>query len=249
MARLSMPVPTTLGKVVYGAGFTVSICSFAIARELLGRERAVRDMTRTWSHHLSSVVGLTVRTYGAENLDPTKPCVIMANHQSHMDILALFEGLPVQPGFLAKAELRRFPVFGQAMSRGGHVFIDRGRHERAVGAIKKAAQQVRAGRTLVIFPEGTRSDGERVKPFKKGGFHLAKVARVPIVPVGIRGTAAILSKHGRVIRPGEAEIHIGESIDTDSVRRADLDQLIRLTRVQIADLAGLPLGMGAHVSA
>ena len=194
-------------------------------------------------------MGLEVKAHGAHHLDPTKPCVIMANHQSHMDILALFEGLPVQPGFLAKAELRRFPVFGQAMARGGHVFIDRGRHQRAVGAIKKAAQQVRAGRTIVIFPEGTRSDGKRIKPFKKGGFHLAKVARVPIVPVGIRGTAEILSKHAREIRPGQAEIHIGEPIDAESVRRADLDQLIRLTRVQIADLAGLPLGMGSHVSA
>ena len=129
----------------------------------------------------------------------------MANHLSHVDIVALFIALPMNVGFLAKKELRRVPFLGQAMVAGGHVFIDRARRERAVQALDDAAQQVAAGASIVVFPEGTRGDEERVQAFKKGGFHLARQANVPIVPVGIRGTRGIMTRDELVIRPGECE--------------------------------------------
>src|SRR5258706_10316123 len=119
----------------------------------------------------------------------------MANHQSQVCVAAFISSLPMVPGFLAKAELRNVPIFGRAMERGGHVFVDRGQHARAVAAIAAAAADIRKGGSIVIFPEGTRSSRREVLPFKKGGFHLASRARVPVVPIGIRGTAAILGKH------------------------------------------------------
>jgi 1-acyl-sn-glycerol-3-phosphate acyltransferase len=184
---------------------------------------------------------MEVTVSGADGFDASEPHVFMCNHQSHMDIVALFQGLPLSPGLLAKRELRDVPLFGRAMDAGGHVFVDRQNREDAFRAIEKAAAQVAAGKSLVVFPEGTRSAPGTVKRFKKGGFHLAKQARVPIVPVGIRGTAAVLPKHSRGLRPGAVSLHLGEPLRVDVIEQLEVDELVREVRVRIAELAGMEL--------
>jgi 1-acyl-sn-glycerol-3-phosphate acyltransferase len=183
--------------------------------------------------------GVRVSMHGA-SLDPDGTYVLMANHQSHIDVVALIVGLPMVPGFLAKAELRKVPLFGKAMESGGHVFVDRSDRARAFDAISEAARDIRTGKSIVIFPEGTRSDHREVLPFKKGGFHLAQQARVPVVPIGIRGSAAILPKHSRELLPGDVHVHVGAPIDGERVASAPLDDLIAEVRGRIVELSGLP---------
>lgn len=237
-----MRVPTGLGRMVYAGAYTASMSLMAISRVAMGDETAVQRYTDLWSKGLASRLGIDLVVYGAEHIDLVGPQVIMPNHQSIIDIPAIVLALPLQPAFLAKRELRRYPLFGRAVELGGHVFVDRDKHASAIESIEAAAGQVRHGKTVVIFPEGTRGPGTHVLRFKKGGFHLARHAGAPIVPVGIRGTSSILGKHGRRIQPGEAEVHIGEPIDRRVVEETPLEELMALVRRRISELSSLPLG-------
>lgn len=219
-------------------GLTGAMSGWALAEQVLRSDRArFHRLERRWARWVARGTGIEVETHGLEHLDGGGPFVLMANHQSHVDIVALFNALPMVPGFLAKAELRRIPVFGRAMVAGGHVFVERGEHARAVAAIDEAAASIRAGATIVIFPEGTRSRRREVMPFKKGGFHLAMLAGVPIVPIGLRGTADILPKHDLALLPGRCEVHVGEPIPPAG---HDLDALVERTHAAICALAALP---------
>jgi 1-acyl-sn-glycerol-3-phosphate acyltransferase len=198
-----------------------------------------RWATRKWAEGLARGWGMRVHAHGVENVDPRGTYVFMANHLSHVDIVALFVALPMDVGFLAKKELRKVPFLGQAMVAGGHVFIDRGRHDRAVQALDEAAEQVAAGASIVVFPEGTRGHEERVQPFKKGGFHLARKAQVPVVPIGLRGTRSVMARNDLVIRPGDVHVHIGAPMVPSDY--PDADTFAQAVRERIAELAGMPL--------
>lgn len=216
------------------------MCStFLPVYAVTGSRSGFRWATRKWAEGMALGWGMKVQAHGVERVDPTGTYVFMANHLSHVDIVALFIALPMNVGFLAKKELRRVPFLGQAMVAGGHVFIDRERRERAVQALDDAAQQVAAGASIVVFPEGTRGGEERVQPFKKGGFHLARQANVPIVPVGIRGTRGIMTRDEFVIRPGQVSVHIGTPIPPANF--PDADSLSDAVRTRIAELAAMPL--------
>jgi len=234
-------VPTPAGRFLFVIGLTGGYSGLAIARTALGDVRAVGELTDVWAERVARGIGMELRVVGAEGVDVAQPHVFMCNHQSHMDIVALIVGLPVAPGFLAKRELRDVPLFGRAMDAGGHVFVDRQSRRDAFAAIGRAAEQVADGRNLVVFPEGTRSARRTVKRFKKGGFHLAKQARVPIVPVGIRGTADVLPKHSKGLRPGPVEIHLGAPLPAAEVDSLALDDLVEEVRRRIGDLADMRL--------
>lgn len=234
--------PRAVANYVWTTGFTAAMSAYGVGWQLVREDPALfRRHTRFWARNVARGIGLEVRAYGTWRLDPERTYVLMANHQSHVDIVALFNALPVTPGFLAKAELERIPLFGRAMRAGGHVFVDRGKHTAAVAAIAAAAEDVRAGSSIVIFPEGTRSRRREILPFKKGGFHLAKRAGVPVVPIGIRGTATILPKHSSQLVPGRCEVHVGQPIDAERVERLSLEALMDEVRREIAELADLPL--------
>lgn len=236
-----MHVPTATGRFAFAGGFTAVSAGYLLLRQLAGQPDAIRRHTVPWAINLARGIGMRVRVHGAENVDPAETAVFVSNHQSHLDIVALFVALPVQPGFLAKRELRRIPVFGKAMEVSGHVFVDRFNRERAFEAITRAAEQVRAGRPIVIFPEGTRSEREVIRTFKKGGFHLAKQARVPVIPVGVRGTARLLPKNRRLIHPGSVDVHIGVPIPPEQFDDRSVDELIDRVRREISRLSALPL--------
>ncbi len=199
-----------------------------------------RRLERVWAKGLTNVWGVDVAAFGTQHIDPTRSYVIMSNHASHVDIVALFLALPIVPGFLAKSELDKVPFLSTALRAGGHVVIDRGKHQSAMDTLKRAAVEVREGKTIVIFPEGTRGDSATVGAFKKGGFHLAKEAEVAIVPVGVRGSRDVLPKHGRLLHPGRVEVHIGAPISVDDVKAMPLDALVARTRSEIMSLSAMP---------
>ena len=144
---------------------------------------------------------------------PDGPLVFASNHESALDIWVLFALLPRSFRFVAKQELFELPVFGAYMRLGGHVPVDRRNHTRAVQSLRQAGETVRAGTSLVVFPEGTRARDGRVHPFKKGPFVVAKEADVPVVPVAISGSGRVTPSRQIAVYPGTIRVAVGAPVD------------------------------------
>jgi 1-acyl-sn-glycerol-3-phosphate acyltransferase len=144
---------------------------------------------------------------------PDGPLIFASNHESALDIWVLLSRVPRSVRFIAKQELFRIPVFGAYMRLGGHIPVDRGNHARAIEALRRAGAAVRAGTSLIVFPEGTRSRDGSVQPFKKGPFVVAMEAGVPVVPVAIAGTGRITPKQHVSVTPGTIRVAFGEPVD------------------------------------
>jgi 1-acyl-sn-glycerol-3-phosphate acyltransferase len=202
---------------------------------------SVRKVARYWGRNMCRVCGVTVEVRGGENVDWDAPLIVMANHQSHFDIPVIYAALPRSFGMLAKKELFRVPVFSAAMRGMRCVPIDRGNRRQSLQSLHDAADQIRSGKSIVVFPEGTRSPDGRIHDLKKGPFYLAEIAGVPIVPVGIRGTRAVVPKNGALVRPGEVVVSIGTPIGVNSGGSGERERLKSAVRAAFADLSGLEL--------
>jgi 1-acyl-sn-glycerol-3-phosphate acyltransferase len=194
---------------------------------------AVHRVGRSWSRSILAVSGVRVSISGIERIDADRPYIFMSNHQSNFDIPVLLGHLPVQFRWLAKAELFRIPFFGRAMRGAGYISIDRSDRESAFESLQKAAEKIRQGVSVLIFPEGTRSLDGTLTPFKKGGFVMAIGARVPIVPVAIRGTYDIMPKNTMLIHPRDVAVDIGEPIDTAGFSFESKEELMDAVRSAI----------------
>jgi 1-acyl-sn-glycerol-3-phosphate acyltransferase len=188
-------------------------------------------VARYWARSILFVSRTRVHVTGLSHIDLQKPYIFMPNHTSNFDIPVLLSHLPVQFRWLAKAELFKFPLFGYAMKRAGYISIDRSNRKSAFESLEQAATAIRNGKSVMIFPEGTRSRDYTIHDFKKGGFVLAIKSGVPIVPVIIHGTWRIMSKNGLMIRPGNVILEILEPIQTSDYTLAQKDQLIDRLRM------------------
>lgn len=145
---------------------------------------------RRWGRLSLMLAGVRVTVSGTEHI-PDAPVIFMSNHQSGFDILALLAAMPRQINWIAKKELFDIPVFGASMRRGGYIPLDRGDGRKALKSMDDAADAIRQGKSVVMFPEGTRTQDGALLPFKRGGFILARKAAVPVIPVTINGSGAI----------------------------------------------------------
>ena len=201
-----------------GAVATLFFSVLAIAVSFFSRSGdSVHRVGRAWSRCLLALSGVRVTVTGIERIDADRSYIFMANHQSNFDIPVLLGHLPVQFRWLAKAELFRIPIFGRAMRGAGYISIDRSDRAAAFASLQQAAEKIRQGVSILIFPEGTRSLDGSLKAFKKGGFVMAIGAGVPIVPVAVRGTYDIMPKHGLLIRPRPVAVDIGEPVATQGL--------------------------------
>jgi 1-acyl-sn-glycerol-3-phosphate acyltransferase len=196
---------------------------------------AVHIIARLWAKAILVVSRIRVTINGRANIDPSMFYIYMSNHQSNFDIPVLLAHIPGQFRWLAKAELFRIPIFGRAMRGAGYISIDRFNRASAFESISKAAEKIKEGVSVMIFPEGTRSKDGRIRPFKKGGFVLAVDAGVPIVPIIIRGTRLIMAKGNLRIRPGEVLLDIKKPISTAGYTRDTKDDLIDRVRAVICE--------------
>ncbi len=149
---------------------------------------SVHIIARIWSKSILFVSGIKGEVQGLANIDPSRSYIYMSNHRSNFDIPVLLGCLPIQFRWLAKAELFKIPIFGRAMLGAGYVRIDRSNRESAFKSIDEVAAKMKNGVSVMIFPEGTRSEDGNLRPFKKGGFIMAVDSGVPIVPVILQGT-------------------------------------------------------------
>src|SRR5262245_20363506 len=217
------------------------MCSRALWEVAWGApDDRVRDLTQEWAAGLAQRMRIEVRAQGMETIDWSRPCIIMANHQSYLDVLALYHALPRPFGIVAKKPLFSVPLFGGVMRALGCVPVDRGKRAEALEAVRGAAAQVKGGSTIAVFPEGTRSRGDRIARFKKVPFYLAQMARVPTVPIGIRGTAALMPRSNSGIRPGVIEVYAGRPIQVDSEAPGARVELMSRVRSELSRLADLP---------
>ena len=191
-------------------------------------------VARHWIGWILASCGVVVTCEGLEDLDLSRSYVLMSNHQSVFDIAAIVSTWPRSFRFVAKRELTWIPFFGWALLVGHHVIIDRSRRERAVASLERAAEQVRTGTNVIIFPEGTRSPSGQIGEFKSGGFHLAIQAGVPVLPIAISGTRRITPKRSLRIESGRVRIHYGKPIPTQGMSAEDRNRLKEQVRAAIA---------------
>jgi 1-acyl-sn-glycerol-3-phosphate acyltransferase len=190
---------------------------------------------RHWARWILASCRIEVVVEGRDEIDSSGAYVVMSNHQSVFDIVALAATLPLSWRFVAKRELTRIPFFGWGLVAGGHIVIDRGQNERAVASLERAAERIREGVSVIIFPEGTRSETEDLRPFKSGGFHLALQARAPILPVSISGSRKITPRSSLRIESGRILVRYGSAISTAGIPIEDRDRLKQQVRAAIID--------------
>jgi len=191
-------------------------------------------LARTWGKSILWVSAVAVDVQGREHLRRTASCILMPNHQSNFDIPVLLGCLPVQFRWLAKKELFNIPLFGRSMRGCGYISIDRSDRRAAFKSLATAAQRIRQGVSVLIFPEGTRSRDGRILPFKKGGFVLAVDAGVPVVPIVIHGTRRIMPKGRFLVQSGPVVMKILPPIDTRAYTRKTKENLMQAVHAAIS---------------
>jgi 1-acyl-sn-glycerol-3-phosphate acyltransferase len=190
----------------------------------------VLDMARAWSGWVVSFAGVKIVVEHRGTLDPKQPYVFMANHASSLDIWVMFRVVERRIRMIAKKQLARIPLFGWAMWAGRFIFIDRKNGVAARRSIDEAGRRIHDGESVLLFPEGTRTRDGSLGVFKKGGFHLAAKAGVPIVPVALRGAYELMPAGTILLRAGTVTAIVGEPIPTADLgeeERANLNDRVR----------------------
>jgi 1-acyl-sn-glycerol-3-phosphate acyltransferase len=201
---------------------------------LLARLVGVRDgpgsiyerAPRWWGQAMLWVSGVRVVVHDASGLRAGEPRIFVSNHASWYDVLVLLGVLP-RYSFVAKAEIFRVPLFGSAARAVGTIPIQRENRKAAFQSYEEAAAHIRNGRSVVVYPEGTRGTTYALRPFKKGPFVLAVAAGVPIVPTLVHGTIEVLPRGSFWLTPGRVDVHLLPPVETAGLTYEDRDRLAR----------------------
>lgn len=222
-------------------GFVASIVAgslvFLIA--LVKSNAALIDsVIRVWARLVIGAAGIDLRTEGVETIDPRQRYILVSNHHSYYDIPCILAAIPQSIRFMAKVSLFKIPFFGWGLDRAGFIPIDRKNRRTAVKSFDLAAQRIRKGNTIVVFPEEGRSRERAMRPFQRGGFLLALRSELPILPIAINGTYEVLAAGAKRVTPGPVTIKVGTPIPTAGLTVRDKDRLLEESRAQIS--AALP---------
>ena len=175
---------------------------------------------RTWARLILLTTGVSVRVEGLDRVRPGGSYVFVSNHQSHFDTAVLFATLPHQLRIIAKDSLGSFPFLGWHLRRTGHILVDR-RRPNPTAILGWAQRLLTQGLSLMVYPEGTRSEDGVVQRFKPGSFLIALQSGLPIVPLSIVGTRQIMRKGELTARPGAVRLVLHEPIATEGLSGTD----------------------------
>ena len=189
---------------------------------------------RLWARLGCRAAGVRIVIHDRSRMSPDHGVVYIANHVSWFDVFALAATLP-RYSFIAKSELRKIPLFGPAAAAAGIVFLERDNRKQAFQSYRGAAEQVRDGRSVVVYPEGTRGRDYPLRPFKKGPFVLAIASGAPIVPTVIHGARDVMPRGSFRIRPGDIHVHFLEPIPTRGLSYDDRGALMTRVWGRMAD--------------
>ena len=197
--------------------YTIVLGAVSIASSLFDRRGyTAHRCARLWSWLILKTTGVRVRVEGLERVVPGTTYIFVSNHQSIYDTPVVFSSLPFQLRIIAKESLAQFPVLGWHLRRGRHLFVDRRRPDRA-GILRRWRALVSEGLSLIIYAEGTRSPDGRVARFKAGSFLLAIEAHLPVVPVAIIGTRAVMPKGRLRTEPADVALVIHDPIQPPAI--------------------------------
>jgi 1-acyl-sn-glycerol-3-phosphate acyltransferase len=190
---------------------------------------AAYSVMKHWCKMLVFFSGIKLEVEGLDKIDKKSQYMFIINHTSAFDIPVLVVGIPIFTNFITKKELFYIPIFGQGLRTIGHISIDRSSARDALKSMKKAIDQMRKkGRSLILFPEGTRSSTGRVGDFKRASFALVKDAGIKMVPVLIHGADTVAKKNSWFLTPGLVKIIIADPIHEEIVVQSSKEELKEL---------------------
>ncbi|NJN51405.1 MAG: HAD-IB family hydrolase [Gammaproteobacteria bacterium] len=226
------PTPVDLLRMGLAFGAALPAGAFGLADYVLnGSAREARNLFNSvWGELASAAIDLKLEVTGEEHLWSARPAVFVFNHQSALDTVVMMKLLRRDITAIAKKEIASQPVVGQIAAALGAIFIDRADSAKAVAALRPAVDALKSGTSVVIAPEGTRSTTNHLGAFKKGAFHLAIQARVPMIAVVIRNTTDWMPKGALLARPGTVEVKVLPPIDTRNWTTANVDARVATVR-------------------
>lgn len=211
------------GTYIPFTGFCIVL---AVIASIISGANLAHSLAIIWGKAALLLGGVNLDVEGTEHIPLDRPAIFMSNHQSNFDVPILFAQLPIQFRWLAKKELFDVPFFGFAMKRAGYIPVDRADRKKAIASMSDAADRIRQGTSVIIFPEGTRSLNGNLLPFKKGGFMLALDSGAPVVPVAISGSIDLMQKQSLFIKGGAVKLRFFPPIETAQLTTSDRDRLM-----------------------
>jgi 1-acyl-sn-glycerol-3-phosphate acyltransferase len=188
------------------------------------------SISKLWAYTMLAVSFVRTEIKNKEKILKGTSYIIISNHQSLYDILALVTTLGIQYRWFIKNEILKIPLFGYALYASRNIFIDRSNTARAIESINRGIDRLPRGVSIMVFAEGTRSPDGQISEFKKGGFVTAIRRKIHILPVSVNGSRRILPKGSFVVKPGKIQVVIGDPIDTSGYDADKVQELIDKTR-------------------
>ena len=230
-------------RTIYATGSLVGAFAAALPIWALTRSRreATNFSTGLFGDFAAAMVGIDLDVYGERNLWSARPCIFIFNHQSKADVVILAKLIRKDMGGVGKQEIRNIPILGQLMEWAGTVFIDRKNAADAIKAMEPLIDAIKKdGKSICIAPEGTRSNSPKLAPFKKGAFHLAMQAGVPIVPIVIHNAGDVAPKNEFVMRPATVRVDVLPPIDTSEWSARTMNRHVTEVRNMFLKCLGQP---------
>ncbi len=233
--------PVDYVRTLYATGSLIgsAVASLPIWALTGSQREAMNFSTGLFGDFATALTGCELEVRGEANLWNARPCIFVFNHQSKADVMILAKLIRKDMGGVGKKEIRDTPVIGKLMELAGTVFIDRANAKSAIKAMEPLIEAIEVDRkSIVIAPEGTRTLSPRLGPFKKGAFHMAMQAGVPIVPIVIHNAGDIAPKNEFVMRPAKVRVDVLPAVDTSTWLVKTIDQHVAEVRGMFLEALG-----------
>ena len=224
VCRLHFVAAALLGGLSF-----LGISFFGLIYLAVTRDRnTAAHFAHAFSFIMRTLLGWRIEMEGLERLDTGHhPVVIMNRHQSNLDVVTLGIFYPFRTVILGKKEIKKIPLFGWFFGASGNIFVDRKNARRAIESLAEASKRIREeGLSLWVFPEGTRNATRALGPFKKGAFHVAIAAQIPVLPIASGPLDALLDGHRWMVRPGTLRVRFLPEIPSEGLTPDDVDLLV-----------------------
>jgi 1-acyl-sn-glycerol-3-phosphate acyltransferase len=217
--------------------YTIVLGSLSLLSSLFDRDGFIQHgFARLWSRMILGTIGAPVTVEGLEKIDTSKAHVYVVNHLSALDVPVLYLYLPFQFRILAKRELFRYPFMGWHLRRSGQIPVDLENPKKSIRSLHRAVDAIGSNMSLMIFPEGGRSENGQLQPFMGGAFFAAIKAQVDVVPMAMIGTYEMLKMNTWHIKPKPVRLLVGEPIATTGLKVRDTETVTAKAREAIAKM-------------